>query len=156
MAKKKKQSKKKAAAPVEKVPSPVMGYILAVVCILAAIFVFLGGFNAGGSLPKGLFGAASWLFGWAAWLVPITLLYWGYYKFTNDDHRVPRGRVFSMYMFLILMSAWFFTAFAHTKDEPGLATQTVGGNGGHIGDAVGDVVLSALDKVPASLLFFAF
>lgn len=156
MAKKKKQNKKKVAAPVEKEPSPVVGYILAVVCILAAIFIFLGGFNAGGSLPKGLFGAVSWLFGWAAWLVPITLLYWGYYKFTNDDHRVPRGRVFSMYMFLVLMSAWFFTAFAKTKDEPGIATQTIGGNGGHVGDAVGDAVLGALDKVPASLLFFAF
>ncbi len=156
MAKKKKQSKKKTAASVERVPSPVMGYILAVVCVLSAVFIFLGGFHAGGSLPKGLFGATSWLFGWAAWLVPITLLYWGYYKFTNDDHRVPRGRVFSMYMFLILMSAWFFTAFARTKDEPGVATQVVGGNGGHVGGAVGDAVLSALDKVPASLLFFAF
>lgn len=88
--------------------------------------------------------------------MPISLLYWGYYKFTNDDHRVPRGRVFSMYMFLVLMSAWFFTAFASVKDEPGLATQTVGGNGGEVGGAVGDAVLSALDKVPASLLFFAF
>lgn len=156
MAKKKKQAKKKAAAPVEREPSPVVGYVLAVVFILAAIFIFLGGFHAGGTLPKGLFGAMSWLFGWGAWLVPISLLYWGYYKFTNDDHRVPRGRVFSMYMFLVLMSAWFFTAFASVKDEPGLATQTVGGNGGEVGGAVGDAVLSALDKVPASLLFFAF
>lgn len=151
MAKKKKQSKKKAA-PVEKVPSPVMGYILAVVCILAAIFIFLGGFHAGGSLPKGLFGAVSWLFGWAAWLVPITLLYWGYYKFTNDDHRVPRGRVFSMYMFLILMSAWFFTAFSN-RTPAGTVT---GGHGGEAGGVVGSAILGALDKVPASLLFFAF
>ncbi|PID30706.1 cell division protein FtsK [Candidatus Saccharibacteria bacterium] len=155
MAKKKKQTKKKVA-PVEKVPSPVMGYVLAVVCVLSAVFIFIGGFHAGGSLPKGLFGAASWLFGWAAWLVPISLLYWGYYKFTNDDHRVPRGRVFSMYMFLILMSAWFFTAFARVEDEPGMASQTVGGNGGHLGNAVGDTMLAALDKVPASLLFFVF
>ena len=107
MAKKKKHTKKKAAEPVAKAPSPVVGYVLAVVFILAALFIFIGGFNAGGSLPKGLFGAASWLFGWGAWLVPISLLYWGFYKFTNDDHRVPRGRVFSMYMFLVLASAWF-------------------------------------------------
>ncbi|QQS20329.1 DNA translocase FtsK 4TM domain-containing protein [Candidatus Saccharibacteria bacterium] len=156
MAKKKKQSRKKVAKPVVREPSPVMGYVLAVVFVLSALFIFLGGFNAGGSLPKGLFGAMSWLFGWGAWLVPISLLYWGFYKFTNDDHRVPRGRVFSMYMYLVLMSAWFFTAFASTHEEPGLATQTVGGNGGHIGVAVGDAVLAALDKVPASLLFFAF
>ncbi|QQS19082.1 DNA translocase FtsK 4TM domain-containing protein [Candidatus Saccharibacteria bacterium] len=153
---KEKQAKKKVAAPVEREPSPVVGYVLAVVFILTAIFIFLGGFHAGGTLPKGLFGAMSWLFGWGAWLVPISLLYWGYYKFTNDDHRVPRGRVFSMYMFLVLMSAWFFTAFARSSDEPGVATQIVGGSGGEVGGAVGDAVLSALDKVPASLLFFTF
>ena len=152
MAKKKKHTKKKAAEPVAKAPSPVVGYVLAVVFILAALFIFIGGFNAGGSLPKGLFGAASWLFGWGAWLVPISLLYWGFYKFTNDDHRVPRGRVFSMYMFLVLASAWFFTAFSQR-----LATgEVTGGHGGHAGDSVGNAMLGALDKVPASLLFFAF
>ena len=133
-------------------PSPVFGYVLAVVFILSAIFIILGGFNAGGSLPKGLFGAAAWVFGWAAWLVPITLLYWGFYKFTNDDHRVPKGRVFSMYTFLVLASAWFFTAFSNRQ----ATGEVTGGHGGHVGGAVGDAVLGALDKVPASLLFFAF
>ena len=108
MAKKKKQAKKKTAERATSESSSAWGYTLAVVCILAAIFIFIGGFNAGGSLPKGLFDGASWVFGWAAWLVPISLLYWGYYKFTNEDHRVPRGRVFSMYMFLVLAAAWFY------------------------------------------------
>ena len=156
MAKKKKSAKKspakKAAEPEAKESSAAFGYVLAVVFILAAIFIVLGGFNAGGSLPKGLFGAAAWLLGWAAWLVPISLLYWGYYKFTNDDHRVPKGRVFSMYAFLLLASAWFFTAFSGQA----VSGDVTGGHGGEAGDAMGGAVLGALDKVPASLLFFAF
>lgn len=155
MAKKKKQTKptkKKAVEPEIKENSPVFGYVLAVVFILSAIFIILGGFNAGGSLPKGLFSAMAWVFGWAAWLVPISLLYWGYYKFTNDDHRVPKGRVFSMYAFLVLASAWFFTAFSNIST----AGEVTGGHGGEAGNAIGGAVLGALDKVPASLLFFAF
>ena len=58
MAKKKKQTRKKAPEPQVREPSPVFGYVLAVVFILSAIFIILGGFNAGGSLPKGLFGAS--------------------------------------------------------------------------------------------------
>lgn len=152
MAKKKKTAKKKAAEPASKGPSPAAGYVLAVVFILAALFIVLGGFNAGGTLPEGLFGAVGWLFGWAAWLVPVTLLYWGYYKFTNDDHRIPKGRALSMYVFLVLASAWFFTAFANLQTSG----ETTGGHGGRVGGVVGNAMLGALDKVPASLLFFAF
>jgi S-DNA-T family DNA segregation ATPase FtsK/SpoIIIE len=156
MAKRKKQTKKKVskrAAETEiREPSQAVGYVMAVIFILAAVFIVLGGFNAGGSLPTGLFDAAAWLLGWGAWLLPVSLLYWGFYKFTNEDHRVPKGRVFSMYAFLVLASAWFYTAFSN-KQISGVIT---GGNGGHIGEGVGDAVLNALDKVPASLLFFAF
>lgn len=156
MAKKKKQTKKKdtrrAAEPELREPSQAVGYVLAVIFILAAVFIILGGFDAGGSLPIGLFNAAAWVLGWAAWLLPISLLYWGFYKFTNEDHRVPKGRVVSMYAFLALAAAWFYTAFSK-KQVSGVIT---GGNGGHVGGAVGNAVLSALDKVPASLLFFLF
>ncbi|MGB4800750.1 MAG: DNA translocase FtsK 4TM domain-containing protein [Candidatus Saccharimonadales bacterium] len=156
MAKKKKQTKKKAAAPAPREPSPVWGFVLAVVYVLAALFMFLGGFNAGGSLPQGLFDAAAWVFGWAAWLVPIGLMYWGFYKFTDDDHRVPAGKVWSMYLFWVLAAAWVYTAFSQTVQAPGTVGQTTGGTGGHAGSVVGGAVLGALDKVPASLLFFAF
>jgi len=154
MAKKKKQTRKKAAELEVREPSPAVGYVLAIIFILTAIFIILGGFNTGGSLPTGLFDGVAWLIGWGAWIVPISLLYWGYYKFTNEDHRVPKGRVFSMYAFLLLASAWFFTAFSRAP-APGTAG-VKGGDGGKLGGALGDAMLSALDKVPASLLFFAF
>ena len=156
MAKKKKQTKKRSTKQVAELeprePSQAVGYVLAVICILTAVFLVLGGFNTGGSLPTGLFDAMAWVLGWAAWLLPITLVYWGFYKFTNEDHRVPKGRVFSMYAFLALAAAWCYTAFSD-KSATGSIT---GGNGGHVGNAIGEAVLGALDKVPASLLFFLF
>ncbi len=152
MAKKKKQTRKKVVQPEIHEPSPVVGYILAVIFVLLAIFIALGGFNTGGSLPTSLFDGVAWLFGWAAWIVPITLLYWGYYKFTSEDHRLPKGRVLSMYMFIALASAWFYTAFSSSLTSG----EVEGGNGGQLGTALGGSFLSALDVVPASLLFFAF
>lgn len=158
MAKKKKQTKKKTSAAkkapevIERAPSPVAGYVLAVIFVLIAVFMLLGGFGTGGSLPVGLFNAAAWIFGWGAWLLPISLLYWGYYKFTNEDHRIPKGRVFSMYAFLALSAAWFYTAFS----DESVAGVITGGDGGWVGDVLGGSVLGALDKVPASLLFFLF
>jgi uncharacterized membrane protein YhaH (DUF805 family) len=87
MAKKKKSSKKRAAEPEEIAErSPFWQYCLAVLIILFALFLLLGGFGTGGPLPKGMFGAGYWLFGYAAWLTPVALVYWGVYKFTSEDH----------------------------------------------------------------------
>ena len=149
---KKKKSGKKKAAEVEEVSerSPFWGYTAAVLLILAALFLLLGGFGTGGHLPKGLFSAAYWLFGYAAWLTPVALVYWGVYKFNAEDHRVPLGNLFSMFGLLLFASAWFHTAFA-TKLATGAVT---GGHGGKIGAGAGGAVLTLLDKIPASLLFF--
>lgn len=157
MAKKKKTTKKKPStrapkAEVVKTPSPIWGYMLAVVFILTGIFMVLGGFGTGGSLPKGLFSAASWLLGWGAWIVPVSLLYWGSYKFISEEQKLPGWRVLNMYLLMLFASAWFYTAFV-TKQATGTIS---GGHGGAAGDAIGGAVLGALDKVPASLLFFVF
>ena len=153
MAKKKKNSKKKKVeASVDVERSPFWGYSAAVLMILLALFLLLGGFGTGGSLPKGLFGAAYWLFGYAAWLTPVALVYWGVYKFNSEDHRIPLSNLFSMTGLLVFASSWFYTAFA-TKGPTDVIT---GGHGGNIGKGVGGAVLAALDKFPASLLFFVF
>ena len=151
MAKKKKSSKKKAE-PVYKERSPFWSYSAAVLLILAAIFLLIGGFGTGGNLPKGLFNGAYWLFGYAAWLTPIALTYWGVYKFAAEDHLVPLGKLFGMFAVLLFGSGWFFTAFTD-KQADGTIT---GGHGGNVGSLVGHAVLTALDKVPASILFFVF
>jgi len=90
MAKKKKASKKKAVVePMVVERSPFWGYCLAVLMMVVALFMLLGGFGTGGALPKGLFEAMFWFFGWAAWLVPPILVFWGVYKFSTEDHRLP-------------------------------------------------------------------
>lgn len=156
MAKKKKNTKKRA--PVEPViaeRSPFWGYSAAVILILAALFMVLGGFGTGGALPKGLFGAAYWLFGYAAWLTPVALVYWGVYKWNSEDHRIPLSNLFSMVGLLLFSSGWFYTAFA-SKITSDLSTTYAGGHGGNIGKGVGGAVLTLLDKMPASLLLFVF
>jgi S-DNA-T family DNA segregation ATPase FtsK/SpoIIIE len=157
MAKKKKSTKKKSPArspkaEVVKAPSPVWGYTLAVIFILIGIFMVLGGFGTGGSLPKGLFHAGYWLLGWGAWVLPISLLYWGAYKFISEEQKLPLWRVLNMYLLMLFAAGWFYTAFA-TKQATGTIS---GGHGGTIGGAAGGVVLGLLDKIPASLLFFVF
>lgn len=155
MAKKKKSAKKKSQAKKTEVvstPSPVWGYVLAVVFILLGIFMVLGGFGTGGSMPKGLFSAGYALLGWGAWVVPVSLLYWGVYKFVSEEQKLPMWRVINMYLLMLFASSWFYVAFV--TQQPGAAA--TGGHGGALGGAFGGTVLTALDKVPASLLFFVF
>lgn len=112
--------------------------------------MLLGGFGTGGNLPTGLFDGAYSAFGYAAYLAPFALGFWGVYKFISDDHRIPRGKLVSMIGVLLFASSWFHVAFT-SKDPAGNVT---GGHGGGVGHALGGVVLSALDKFPAGLLFF--
>jgi DNA segregation ATPase FtsK/SpoIIIE, S-DNA-T family len=150
MAKKKKQTRKKKAdvAPVER--SPFWGYAGGVALVLVGLFLLIGGFGTGGSLPVGLFHGAYWLFGLAAYLTPVALVYWGVYKFMAEDRRIPLGKLTSMVFVLLFSASWLTATFA-TKDATGEWTD---GKGGNVGLSVGKAVLTALDKIPASLLFF--
>lgn len=150
MAKKKKANKKQVKLEPEAAErSPFWGYSAALLLIVVALFLLLGGFGTGGALPKGLFGAGFWLFGWAVWLLLPILVFWGVYKFTSEEHRVPLGQRFSMIGLLIFSSGLCHVAFA---DKNPLGTLT-GGHGGTVGKFIGGAVLSLLDKVPASLVF---
>ena len=151
MAQKKKQTRnKKVVEPVASERSPFWAYAGAIVLILLAIFMMIGGFGTGGSLPIGLFHGSYWAFGWTAYLVPVALAYWGIYKFVSEDRRIPLGKLFSMFAVLIFAASWCHVTFAH-RDSTAML---MGGHGGSVGSLVGNVVLSALDKLPASLMFF--
>ncbi|MGC1177248.1 MAG: DNA translocase FtsK 4TM domain-containing protein [Candidatus Saccharimonadales bacterium] len=152
MAKKKKPVRKKKAVAEESLErSPFWAYAGAVLLMVLAVFLLIGGFGTGGPLPVNLFHGAYWALGWAAYLTPIALIYWGGYKFTTEDRRIPLSKLAGMLCVLLFASSWAHVAFA-TKTF----TSWSGGHGGNIGKVVGNVVLSALDKVPASLLFFVF
>ncbi len=150
--KKKKSSRSKKTAPVVSAErSPFWDYTGAVLLCLIAIFLLLGGFETGGSLPQGLFDGAYWAFGVAAYVTPVVLVYYAVHKFTAEDRRIPLGKFFSMLLALLFLASFLAVSFA-TKPEGTM--QWVDGQGGNIGMLIGGAVLAALDKVPAALLFF--
>src|SRR5687767_2756321 len=111
MAKRKQTRKKK----VEQEPREISPFWLltgAVLLFVIALFVLLGGFNTGGPLPKALFDGGYWTFGWAAYLLPVALVYWGVYKFNAENHRIPIGQLISMVGVLLFSAAWLFTSAA--------------------------------------------
>jgi S-DNA-T family DNA segregation ATPase FtsK/SpoIIIE len=152
MAKKKSKSKSrsKKAAPVEVERSAFWPLAGAICLYLVAFFMLLGGFGTGGPLPVNLFKGTYAVLGWGAYLAPFALAYWATYKFTTEDRRIPLGKFFSMIFVLVFAAGWLYVAFAG-KDPAGTWQ---GGHGGAVGEMAGGMVLSALDKVPASILFF--
>ncbi|PIZ62883.1 cell division protein FtsK [Candidatus Saccharibacteria bacterium CG_4_10_14_0_2_um_filter_52_9] len=154
MAKKKKSVKRKkstrAKKAVEVERSPFWALSGAILLMVAAVFLMLGGFGTGGPLPVNLFHGAYWTLGYAAYLTPVALIYWGVYKFMTEDRRIPLSNLLGMTSVLLFASSWFYTAFA-SKNDVGA---WVGGHGGQVGKTIGNVTLSALDKMPANFLFF--
>jgi S-DNA-T family DNA segregation ATPase FtsK/SpoIIIE len=153
MAKKKKpvKRKKKAAAKAESADhSQFFAQSIAVVLILAAILLLLGGFGTGGPLPVNFFHGVYWTLGWAAYLTPVALVYWGVYKFKSEDGRIPIPNLFGMLAVLLFASCWFHTAFVRQNAQDAW----IGGHGGAVGRVFGNTVLNALDRMPATLVFF--
>jgi len=151
MAKKKKSSKGRKKVEEVREPSPFWQLSGGILLCVTALFLLFGGFGTGGALPKGLFHGAYWTFGWAAYLLPFVLVYWGAYKFRSEDRRIPLSKLVSIFGVLLFTASWLFTAFASKQ-----AGIWVDGHGGQSGQLVGAAVLQALDSFPASLLFAVF
>src|SRR5688572_27987636 len=106
MAKKKKTTKCIGkAAPASR--SPFWAYAGAVLLILSGIFVLLGGFGSGGTLPVTLFETAEAIFGLATYVLPVFLLYWGITTFASSDNRAPTKRLTSLFIAIMLLAAMF-------------------------------------------------
>ncbi len=154
MAKKKKskaskaKSRKVASAPVNKEPSVFWPLAGAIFLMLLALFLVLGGFGTGGPAPITMFDGVYWALGYAAYLSPLALLYFGVLKFRDENRQIPLGKLFSMLAFVLAGSALAHTLFVKTDDFE----VTTGGHGGHIGSALGGTLLHALDMAPASIL----
>ncbi len=152
MAKKKKQTRKKKVEEVRErsVFWPMAGAIL---LIVTAFFLLLGGFDTGGPLPINMFKGAYEVLGIAAYLTPLALICFGIWKFSSEDRQIPFGKFVSMLAFLAMSAAWLHVGFVN-KDI--MTDEYTDGHGGAVGRVIGGVVLSALDKLPASILFFIF
>lgn len=148
---KKRKTKKRSTPKDEKTTnsSALVGYSISVALVLIALFILIGGFGSGGSLPLSLFHGSYWTLGWAAYALPIELVYIGVYKFVTEDHKIPIDKLISIVVALIFFSTLLYTAFA-SKDSAGVL---VGGHGGNLGKLIGAAFLNILDRVPASILF---
>lgn len=155
MAKKKKQtqSRKKKQIQEEREPSVFWPLAGAVIMMLLAVFVVLGGFGTGGPLPTNLFNAAYDALGWGAWLVPIALFYWGILKFGSEDRQIPLAKFVSMIAFIIMTVSWLQVGFA--SYDKTLETWSAN-NGGSVGQLFASIAINALDEFPASIMFFVF
>jgi S-DNA-T family DNA segregation ATPase FtsK/SpoIIIE len=149
MAKKKKQTRRKKADPIETEASVFWPLAGAILLILAAFLLLLGGLGTGGPLPIDFFKGAYWTVGWAAYLAPVALVYWGVYKFRSEDHQIPRSKLISIFGVLVFSSSWLQVSFA-SKDASNAWT---GGHGGTIGRGLGGAVLTLFDAFPAAILF---
>lgn len=150
MAKKKKQTRRKKVEEQEPRSAfwPLSG---AVLMIIAAVFLLLGGLETGGPLPKGLFDAAYWTLGMAAYLTPVALTYYGVHKFTSEDYQIPFAKFMSMLTLLVFTASWLHVGFIDTNQLTG---ERISGYGGKAGSLIGNLVLTMLDATPAALLFF--
>ena len=126
-----------------------VGYSVGVGLFLIALFVIIGGFGSGGSLPIGLFHGGYWTFGWAAYFLPFALIYVGVYKFASEEHKIPVDKLISVLVALVFISCLFYSVFVN-KSAAGVLT---GGHGGNLGKLIGAAVLHILDSIPASILF---
>lgn len=120
----------------------------AVLLFVLAFFLFMGGFGTGGSFPTSSFRWVYEALGWTAYLAPVALAYYGFHKFKSEDRKIPLANFLSMLGFIVSLSVFFHTLFV---DRESLSNS--GGNGGYIGEVIGNAVLLALDKAPASFMF---
>jgi S-DNA-T family DNA segregation ATPase FtsK/SpoIIIE len=152
MAKKKKPTKRKAELIDEQSAFwPMAGSVL---MILLAVFVLLGMFGGGGPLPKGLYSGVYWAVGWAGFLVPVALVTFAVAKFTSEDKQIPVGKLVSVLALIASVASWFQVAFPReTQLLDGTVMQP---RGGVVGQFIGDTTLTALNQMPASLMFLVF
>jgi S-DNA-T family DNA segregation ATPase FtsK/SpoIIIE len=150
MPKKKKSVKKKAAAAPATPKSPFWRLSGATALILLAVLLLLGGFGTGGKGPVNVFHVFYFLFGLAAYFLPIGLAWIGIYMYKTEDHKLPVNKTSGVLATLIFGGGFFYTVFAKTNLNGTLTTN----RGGHVGRGIASILLSFLDKLPAAVVLF--
>lgn len=152
MAKKKKQTKRKPKIEeVEREKSAFWAIAGSVLLMIIGVFLLLGMFGTGGSLPIGMYGVIYDVLGYAAVLSSIAAIFWGYLKFRSENRRIPLAKMAGMILLIVSVAGFMHVVFA---SEQSLTGEFTGGKGGGLGEVIGGTVLNALDKIPAAILFF--
>jgi S-DNA-T family DNA segregation ATPase FtsK/SpoIIIE len=148
---KKKTSSRKKTTSVPREPNMLLRRTVAIAYFILATLLFLGGFETGGGLPESMFDLVVQGLGFAAYLTPVALAYWGYHKLRSDEHVIPFVNIVSMGSLLVFLSSWLHVAFYRAPIAGQIDTSS---DGGAVGELIGGGILSALDRAPASVGLF--
>ncbi|MDR3125766.1 MAG: DNA translocase FtsK [Candidatus Nomurabacteria bacterium] len=121
--------KKSAQKAKHAVPVGFWRQVGAVFLVVFVLVVYLGLLGLGGVFPVGLAGALLWLIGWAAWVLPLLLVWQAVAIFQTEDNRVPLVTWFAVALF-----AWFtaglFQLLLTNPNQLLASVEPLGGQGG--------------------------
>jgi len=121
----------------------------------AALMIVAGVILAFGAIisapvPHDLWNGVWWAFGAATILVPLALVYLGALKFLSDDQQIPLAKLAGTICLLAFLASLLHSGFLHTDAATG---SLIGGHGGQVGHTVGNLLIGALGRLLASLVF---
>lgn len=115
--------------------------VAAVGLIILGVVLLFGAFISA-PIPHSVWHGFWWALGGATVAAPLALIYLGLLKFINEDNRIPLPNMIGTLGLLAFLASWLHTAFYPN------------GHGGKVGMAVGNVLVHAMGKFLASLVFF--
>lgn len=147
MAKKKRKStKKKAAAPQKpqhSLPSGFWAQVGAVFWIVLSILLVVSWFGVGGPVIEWIGSAAQATIGYGMYLLPVLLVYISVGVFRSEENRLPFVVKFASIIVLVWMAGLF--GLLKTAERPEA--------GGFIGDTANNAMLSMVDPAVAALIY---
>ena len=141
---------KKVAQAESKEKNYLWRQIFAIVLIILALFLLLGGFGWGGFLPVTLFDWSAKAFGIAAYLLAFVLFYWAFVKLKEDNHKIP-PRVLISSIFLLCCLSGMLHVFVDKDEAMTVASQ--GLYGGYVGMVFSQALTSFLSDMTAFVTF---
>lgn len=126
-------------------------YAFSIGAVVAPLLI-LAMTGAGGGLPKAMFGFTKWLFGIAAYLLPVILFYASIRMFKSEQHKVSRSAFWGLILILASISG-----LAHLGVDRNLAAETAGDgeSGGMLGYFITLALLPLLDVIGTGLVLVA-
>lgn len=123
--------------------------VAAVTLIIFGVVLAFGAFISA-PIPQNTWEGFWWALGAATVVAPVALIYLGALKFINEEQRIPLPNMIGTVGLLVFFASWLHVSFLNTD----AAGNLVGGYGGEVGAAVGNLLAGALGKFLASLVFF--
>ena len=143
MAKRKRKSASKDVAPEHELPGGFWRQVGAVLLLAVAVILVMTWFGSGGTLLNNIHQGSLYLIGYAAYFIPILLVYLAVMIFRSETNKLP----LSTWIASILMVAWLAGIFG--IPTIGLKNPT----GGILGEGLNSLAVQILDK---GVVFFVY